>query len=117
MSTGIRILGPITIISSASMTGTSVNTSSVIDTKGLSDISVQFVWTGTPNGTFNVQGSIDGGTTWTNITTNPSSITAGGAAGNALINLYPWAFPSLRCIYTNSSSTGTLNAYFFGREV
>lgn len=117
MSTGVRFIGPMNIITSGSMTGTSVLTSSVINTLSLSDGSIQFVWTGTPNGTFNIQGSLDGGTTWTNITTNPTPISASGAAGNHLINVYPWAFPSIRAIYTNSSSTGTLNAYFFGREV
>ena len=43
------------IISSGTMTGTSVINSEVISIINLDNISLQFDWTGTPNGSFDVQ--------------------------------------------------------------
>jgi hypothetical protein len=113
MSFGVRTFNP-QIITNGSMTGTSVITSSIIDTTGLSSCSVHLVWTGTPNGTFLVKGSNDG-TTFTAITTIPASLVASGAAGDLLINLAPWPYAKFEVIYTNASSTGTLNAWFCGK--
>ena len=104
----------IQVITSGSMTGTSVITSSTVRCDSMTSPSVQFVWTGTPNGTFVVEGSNDNAT-WTALTLS-TSLTATGAAGNHLVNLFPFPFKWFRCTYTNSSSTGTLNAYFFGKE-
>lgn len=102
------------IITNGSMTGTSVITSSAVNTLRLIAPTIQFVWTGTPNGTFQIQCSNDG-VTWGNVTLS-TSITATGSASDAEINLFPWGFKWFRCTYTNSSSTGTLNAFFCGKS-
>lgn len=102
------------VITNGVMTGTNVLTSTTPNTECMDSASVHFIWTGTPNGTFAVQGSNDNAT-WTDVTLS-SAITAAGSASSALINLFPWPFKYFRCTYTNSSSTGTLNAYFLAKE-
>lgn len=114
MSSAKRVLTPIQIITSGSMTGTSTLTSSEIDIQYLSRASIQLVWTGTPTGTFAIQGTVDG-STWSPITTNPASIAASGSAGNHLVEGEIHS-KKMRVQYTNSSGTGTLNAWITAKE-
>ena len=104
------------IIDAVSM-GASI-TSSAFNSQFLNDIAVQMVFTGTPTGTFTLEGSIDhaeqngvvtNAGTWTTIALD--AMPASGAAGNILVNLTNIAFPWIRIVYTRVSSTGTLNAY------
>lgn len=111
------------IITAGDMSG---NLSSLITCiQFLDNISIQCVFTGTPNGTFAVQGSvnhkeINGNVvtagTFTPITLNPIPA-ATGAAGNILINLQELGFPYIQLVYTSTSSTGVLNAYISGKEI
>lgn len=105
------------IITDGVMTGTNVLTSSEIDISAAEVAAIEIVWTGTPNGTFAVQACVNvaqpgtapgAGVTWQTIVT-PAA--AAGVAGNHLINLSDMGFSKLRVTYTNSSSTGVLNAY------
>jgi hypothetical protein len=103
------------------MTGTAVVTSSEVDITQCELAAIELVFTGTPTGTFVVQGCVQvlgggaaGGTgagvTWQTLTTL-GTISASGAAGNHLINLDGIGFSKLRVQYTNASGTGTLNAW------
>lgn len=108
----------------AVMTGTDALTSVVTGIIYRDSVSYQFVWTGTPTGTFSLQGSNDynpgtpqsGGVqdgpansgTWTAIALS-STPAASGSAGNALVNLNQLGFAFIRAVYTNASGTGVLN--------
>lgn len=119
MSTGKRTLGPYQIFSAASLSGTATNTSLTFNIQDYDNIAIQFNATGTPNGTFAVQGSCDhteynGQVTnagnWIPITLSPAPALS-GAATQILINMDNLAFNWLRVVYTNTSSTGTLDGF------
>lgn len=92
----------------------------------LDDIGVQFNFTGTPTGTFQVQVSIDyaqdleGNVTnagnWIPITLTPAPVAA-GAAGQIYIDLNMLSSPWIRVAYVFTSGTGTLNSFITGKEV
>lgn len=119
-------------LSNQTMTGTATLTSAVSNIKYKDSVSMQFQWTGTPNGTFVVQGSLDyiptvqqsGGTpnagTWIpipvkDVSGNPPI--AAGAAGQILCNLNQLGFPWIRVQYTNTSSTGVLTGYISAKSL
>lgn len=122
-------------LANQTMTGTSVITSPQTNITYKDNIGVQLQWTGTPTGTFTVQGSLDynpglpqsGGATgganagvWTTINAvdqsgNPP--VAAGAPGQILMNLQELCFPWLRIQYTNASGTGTLTGYISGKSI
>jgi len=119
MSYGVRRIDAFRAISSGAMTGNI--TSTVVDIRGISHIGVQFIFTGTPTGTFTIECSNDYGengssATWEPITTSPATISASGSAGDHLISLNSIPFGWLRAVYTFSSGTGTLNCYITGKE-
>lgn len=119
------ILGPKTLIPAVAnnMTGTSVVTSAVLIIRTLACASLQAVWTGTPTGTFVVEGSLDYSVdpagavkdpgTWNSIgvsLTNPT-----GSAGSSLVDLALTGIPYVRVTYTNASGTGTLTLTGFAK--
>lgn len=110
------------IFTAGVMTGTNVLTSTVTNIQNLDNVAIELIWTGTPNGTFTVDGSLDyaltngAAGTWVSLTLSPAPAAA-GSASNALINLNGLAFPWIRVTYTNASSTGTLTGYISGKAV
>jgi hypothetical protein len=109
------------VIDGGSMTGTAVVTSDPTNISGLAGISYQFVWTGTPNGSFSFEVSNNhdpdraSSSTWTALSTSLisgySGINPAGSASNSYIDLLGLQAKWVRCKYTNASSTGTLNAW------
>jgi hypothetical protein len=77
-------------------------------------VGYQLVWTGTPVGTFSVEVSNDD-TTWAELTLS-TEITGGGAADNAFIDVET-AAKFVRVKWTNSSSTGTLQAHITAKSI
>ena len=92
----------------------------------LDNVSMQLNFTGTPTGTFTVQGSLDYQQTspfakaaignWIDITL-PTTPAAAGSANQILIDMNQLSFPWIRVKYTASSGSGTLNAYISAKAV
>jgi len=99
-------------------------TSKVTGIQYMDNIPIQLNFTGTPTGTFAVQGSLDysqdfqGNVTsvgnWVPLVLSPSPA-ATGAAGSILLDLNQLSFPWIRVVYTKTSGTGTLNAFVGGK--
>lgn len=113
MSSSRKYLTPYSVITNGSMAGNL--TSTVTDIRYLDDVAVQLVWTGTPTGTFQIQGSLDQ-VTWNSLSLTPAPAAA-GAAGTYLIDLEGLSFPYIRTTYIASSGTGTLNVLVSGKGV
>ncbi len=106
------------VMSSTTMTGTNVLTSNPIPLDQIFMLAIQTAWTGTPVGTFKLQGSCDSPPNQNQISTSPPTITnwtditttqaAGGAAGNYMWNLADVGYRYARLVYTNASSTGVI---------
>lgn len=119
MSSTRQLLQRLKIIDAQSMTGTSTINSTAIKCTGFDSCSIQLSWSGTPNGTFVVQipvtFDVSGGVTaWGTLpvtNTSGSTLTAAGSAGNHQIDVPFLSFSDIRVSYTNSSSTGTLDAW------
>lgn len=116
-------LGPVKIISAASMGGDVTGPATNI--QFIDNIAIQLNFTGTPTGDFKIQGSSDhqevnGVVTnegnWVDITLSPSPAAA-GAADNILINMTQLAFPFIRVFYDRSSGTGSLDAWISGKAI
>ena len=98
--------GPKTLLSGGVMTGTNKISSAPIDLLTMTGCAFQASWTGTPTGTFIVEGSIDGVTysdIGAGITTNPA-----GSAGSMLVNNVNMHFRYCRLSYTNATGVGSL---------
>lgn len=80
----------------------------------LDNVYVQFIFTGTPVGTFQVQVS-NNGTSWDPITFSTQPV-ASGAAGTVSLNLRALGAPYIRVAYVATSGTGTLDAYISGKQ-
>jgi hypothetical protein len=104
------------IIVDGAMTGTATVVSTPINVTRVDRFTIQARWSGTPNGAIKVQVSNDDGTgtlNWTDLPSSSVSIT--GAAGSTLYSVNNVAFVWVRLSYTNTSSTGTLNARMYTR--
>lgn len=118
-------LGPLIIIPSVNgnMTGTSVLTSTVIDMKQRHAAVIQATWTGTPTGSFSIQQALDYSEYPSGQVQNPGiwidmGIVIGppaGSSGSGFVDMALTGVAYLRLVYTNSSGTGTLIAYGFGK--
>jgi hypothetical protein len=116
----MRILNDLAV-DSGSMTGTSTINSDPIWLGHAAGVCIQAVWTGTPNGAFKLQCSVDPQvpqpgvsnptlTNWEDVADSSYSVT--GAAGSYTWNVDKTYYPWIRVVYTNTSSTGTLNVRY-----
>lgn len=119
-------------VGNQAMTGTATLTSLPTMISYKDNVSYELSWTGTPTGTFVVQGSVSynpgtpqsyGGPNagvWTTITVtdqNGNPPAASGAPGQILMNLNELSFPYVRLQYTNVSGTGVLTGYIAGKSL
>lgn len=109
------------VMSSNTMTDTNVLTSNPIRIDQIYGFAVQVVFTGTPVGTFKLQGSCDstsrqtqvsnGGpdtvANWTDIADSSQSVSG---AGSSMYNVVGAMYNYVRLVYTNTSSTGTITS-------
>lgn len=114
------------------MTGTTVLTSVPTGIGYRDSISIQLIWTGTPVGTFSIEGSVNynpglpqsgsgpvNAGTWDPLPVVTESGVVPAAAGSAnsnLVNLEWLGFPWIRAVYTNASSTGVLNVWIYAKS-
>lgn len=107
-------------LSAANMASTI--TSPVTTIQWLDNIAIQFNFTGSPTGTFSVQGSLDydpntnNPGTWNSVTLDPVPV-ASGSSGSILINMDELAFPYLRVQYVPSGGTGSLDYFISAKEI
>jgi hypothetical protein len=121
---------PFQVIGSLSVSGTNAYVSSVTNILYRDSISLQYHWTGNPQGSIDVQGSVNyspgipqaagvketaNAGTWTSITLSPSATVSGSSS--ILINMNQLAFPFIRTVYTNSSGSGILSAWVSGKSL
>lgn len=95
-------------------------TSGVTSIQFLDNIGVQFNFTGTPTGTFQVQvsadyaqdelGNVQNPGNWVPITLTPAPVAA-GSSGSVYIDLNELSAPWMRLAYVFTSGTGSLNAF------
>lgn len=98
----------------------------------LDNISVQIIFTGTPTGTFYIQGSNvansggligngPGTNDWVTVPvvdeTGVVTLSASGAAGQYLANLFNLGFAYLRVIYDFTSGTGDVDVWINGKSI
>jgi hypothetical protein len=123
------------IITSGSMTSTSTVTSKVSNIQYLDNIGIQFDWTGSPTGTFQVQisanyaqdtqGNVTNAGTWIpltltywNGTANVTGTTVPTSVGSPVyLDLDFVSAPWIRAVYTNVSGSGTLTAVIVAKAV
>ena len=113
MSTGKRTLRPYQIITNGVMTGTSVITSIATNILNMDNIGFEIKWTGTPVGTLVINASGTGVNYYPLPGFSVNSPT--GTAGGTFVDIDPTSALWLQLVYTNSSSTGVLNAWIFGK--
>lgn len=94
------------------VSSTNTYTSNPYPLRGAMVYAIQAVWSGTPAGNFKLQGSCDAGSpsNWTDLTTTTA---AGGAVGSKIWDGHgtqPTGISWVRVSYTNSSSTGSIDA-------
>lgn len=101
-------------------------TSSATNILFLDNVSIQFNYTGTPVGTFDVQvsndyeqdsqGVITNVGNWISIPLNPIP-TASGSADQVVIDINQISTPWLRIVYDATSGAGTLNMYISAKTI
>jgi hypothetical protein len=116
------------VITDGAMAGTDVLTGDWVSLRGMSKISFQAIWTGTPNGAFSFEVTnakaadtgVPPSTATATALTLPSGFSSGNPAGSASNFMFEFVDMSeafIRCKYTNASSTGTLQVDAFGKGV
>lgn len=120
-----ELISPVRVITNGDMSGNLTGTA--VDIMYTDNVTIQFVWTGTPVGIFGVQvsndakldpyGTISGGTWTPLVLTSPQPPTPTGSAGNGIINLTQVGARFCRPTYTAGSGTGTCNAMLSAKPV
>lgn len=124
-----RILETVHLIVAQAMSGNNAIISPAVEIKYLDNIACQFSWTGTPQGNMNIEASLDyalnpdktvaNAGTWIALKDAAGLLpfAAGGAAGTELVDLNQLSMPWIRFHYVNTSGSGTLDAWIFGKAV
>lgn len=89
-------------------------TSAIEVMKGFDYVGVQFIYTGTPTGSFFVDISMDE-SNWTELPISPTPA-ATGAAGNQFVEIGIKSAAFLRARYVRTSGTGSLTIYVSQRK-
>jgi hypothetical protein len=101
---GKDFVNPVTLMAAGDMSGDL--TSDTVTYMGFDNIGFQFIFTGTPNGNFYVDISLDQ-VAWTTLPLSPAPV-ASGAAGNNYVELNQSTAKYARCRYDRTSGSGVL---------
>lgn len=101
---GIRIVGPVNLLTGGDMSQASIVSGSLNVASMLAG-ALELIWTGAPTGTFSVQASMDNAN-WYD-TATPVAAPAGSPA-STMVQLTDIGFPWVRIKYTKTSGTGSL---------
>lgn len=115
---GNKSLRPIPIITNGDMSQASL-TSIVVPIQFEDNVGMQFVWTGSPVGTFTVQVSLDQ-INWSTIPPTSFSGTypiPGTTSSPGYLDMALLSAAFVRVIYTKSSGSGTLNVLCVAKSV
>jgi hypothetical protein len=97
-------------ILSGAMASTNTIYSNIVDMATMDNVGIEVVWTGTPTGTFTVNGS-NSGANFFALTFDPALTQPAGSGGGYLIDLNQFPFKYLLLEYTNASGSGLLTTY------
>ena len=119
-------------LTDGAMASTDVLTSTPTGIQYKDSFAVHLIWTGTPVGTFAIQGSVDYNPGLPQSGAGPYNAghweplplvdqfgiapVAAGSANSNLINLEFMGFPWIRAVYTNASGTGVLNIWIYAKS-
>jgi hypothetical protein len=129
-----NILPPYQIITNGSRTGTAAINSNPTNIQMIDNVCISMVWTGTAVGTFKVQtcnnvlaaavgavSAVPASGDWIDLPLYLNGATyspaAAGASSAILLELNQLGATWVRLVYTNASSTGTLQAYISGKGI
>lgn len=87
-------------------------TSDTVNISFADNVAIHAIFTGSPVGTFAIQGSIDG-VTYANIVT----AAAGGSADNIMFNINQAPYTLIRLTYTRTSGTGSVDVFVSYKEI
>lgn len=120
-----QLIAPVPVFTNVSL-GSS-QTSNPIHVMYSDNIGIQFVWTGTPTGTFGVSvsntaalgadGNITGGTYTPLVLTTPTPPVTAGSAGDGFIDLNQLGAAFIKVTYTRTGGTGTCTATLTAKPV
>lgn len=114
MGQGKNALYPNKIVSNGSLGANYFGPS--VNVQYLDNIYFVLKFTGTPTGTFAVQGSGDGGLTWQDVRLLTSPV-ASGTADQIGIEINQAPMPLLRVAYTRISGTGSIEIWSTGKAI
>jgi hypothetical protein len=112
MSGRKAVLPPYKSLSAGDLSQATV-TSETSNIEGYDNVAVQINATGTPTGTFAIEGSVDN-SSWVAINL-PTTPTLSGVDTQILINMNGLAFPYIRAVYTRSGGTGAADVWITGK--
>lgn len=112
-----NIVKPYHLLVDGDMSGSLLT--NLVDVSYTDNVGIQLNFTGTPVGTFAVEGSIDyddhlSTGNWSSLTFS-STPSAAGAADVHLLNLNQLPYKKIRVRYTRSSGSGTLNVFIMAK--
>lgn len=108
------VIKPYLVLSAGDMSGSLTTLATNISSSD--NIGYQVDFTGVPNGTFSVEGTING-TTWQGLTLTPAAPVAAGAAGGFVVNLNQVPYEQIRLVYTRTSGTGSLTVWAMSKRL
>ena len=121
----LNLIPPVTVFNNVDISVNQI--SAPIHVQYSDNIGIQFVWTGTPTGTFGVNvsntanlganGLITGGTWTPLVLTAPNNPAAVGAAGNGFIDLNQIGAAFVQVTYTAASGSGNCTAVLTAKPV